>query len=413
MLSFIFMIICIKFSTVLSHHNVQVKYWPLAPYIFEKNNKTTGMLVKLMEKLDSFCENQYQFNMSATFSKVADTRASFSELNLTASVGSDQLMIWGPYISSQTTSELNRQYQGMYTAVEFFKGKNMVVVVDKKKIYLLHKILDSLIINSTVVIILLVMSMYTGILIWIIEHRDNSEFHQSFYKGAGTGVWWSFVTLMTVGYGDVIPKKLIGRTLAIFYIIYGVFNCNLMIALITDSIFGESGISISKKNVSVLNDSAEERIALYDFSATVIKANSYEDVIQNLKNKNIFAALIKEDVAAWVDPSIINSNDTLAVVLRYQREFSINFLITRNEFLKEYTSCFKAFEKEQYTVPENMFKKVLQTETVYFPRWLEYFKDTYLQSLFAVASCVIIFALIFDMRKRKIKNGKYILPQFN
>ncbi|XP_065660998.1 uncharacterized protein LOC105845103 isoform X2 [Hydra vulgaris] len=383
MLGFIFVIICIKYSTVLSHHVVEVKYWPLAPYIFEKDNKTTGMLVKLMEKLDSFCENQYHFSMTATFLKVADTRTSFTQLNLTAFVGSDQLMIWGPYISSQTTGELNRQYQG------------------------------SLTINSTVVIILLVMSIYTGILIWIIEHRDNLEFHQSFYKGAGTGVWWSFVTLMTVGYGDVIPKKFIGRILAIFYIVFGVFNCNLMIALITDSIFGESGISIYKKNISVFDDSAEERIALYDFSATVIKANSNEEVIKNVKNGLVFAALIKEDVAAWMEPSIINSNDTLAVVLRYQRDFSINFLITRNEFLKEYTSCFKAFEKEQYTVPESMFKKVLQTETVYFPKWLEYFKDTYLQSLFAVASCVIIFALIFDMRKRKIKKGKFILPQLS
>ncbi|XP_065661004.1 uncharacterized protein LOC136084612 [Hydra vulgaris] len=402
-----------KFLSILSQHLIEVKYWPLAPYIFNENNKTTGMLVRFMQKMDTYCESKYNFNMELNFTKVAKTRKKFLSLNISAG-SSDALMIWGPYISNQTTGELNKLHKGRYTAIEFFKGKNMVVVVDKKKIYILNKILDALKINYTVVIVLLVISAYTGILIWLIEHRENSEFNPSFYRGAGTGVWWSFVTLMTVGYGDVIPKKLFGRVLAVVYIIFGVLNCNLMTALITDSIFGESGISIYNRNISVLKDSAEKRSALFDFNAKVTEAESNEEVIKNVRDGKVFAALMKEDVAAWIEPSILNkpknNSVELAVISRFQREFSINFLVTQSDFLEDYTSCFKTFENEQYTVPENIFKKILQVETVYFPTWNEHIGDIYLQWLLGIAFCVLIISILFELRTRKIKKRKFIFP---
>ncbi|XP_047132327.1 potassium voltage-gated channel subfamily A member 10 isoform X1 [Hydra vulgaris] len=412
MFAFIITLIFFHFSTILPQHIVEVRYWPLPPYIFDENNKTTGMLVKFIEKMSTYCENAYNFKMVPQFKKVAETRKDFlKQTNNISDSSSDELFIWGPYISNQTTGELNKQYKGQkYTAVEFFKGTNIIVVVNKKQIYILNKILDAFNENYTVVTILLVISAYTGILIWLIEHRENSEFNSSFYRGAGTGLWWSFVTLMTVGYGDVIPKKLFGRVLAVIYIIFGVLNCNLMTALITDSIFGESGISILNKNVSVFKDSAEKRLALLDFNATVTEAESYEEVVQNVRKGNVFAALMKENVAAWMKPSILMKSKTnnveLAVVSRFKREFSINFIVTQSDILKEYTSCYKAFEKEQYTVPENMFKKLLQIETVYFPSWDESFYNVNFQMLLGVVCCIVIASILFELRTRKIKKKK-------
>ena len=46
------------------------------------------------------------------------------------------------------------------------------------------------------------------------------------------GIWWAFVTLTTVGYGDIAPTSPIGRTLAILLIILGIS----VIAIITASV---------------------------------------------------------------------------------------------------------------------------------------------------------------------------------
>ena len=41
------------------------------------------------------------------------------------------------------------------------------------------------------------------------------------------GMWWSIETLVTIGYGDIIPKSLIGRVLASFYMVFGTLTIAL------------------------------------------------------------------------------------------------------------------------------------------------------------------------------------------
>ena len=60
-------------------------------------------------------------------------------------------------------------------------------------------------------------------LIWYLERSGNSgEFPQNYMDGIDDAIWWSFVTVTTVGYGDKCPRSMLGRVLGIIWMIIGV-----------------------------------------------------------------------------------------------------------------------------------------------------------------------------------------------
>ena len=76
-----------------------------------------------------------------------------------------------------------------------------------------------------------------GTLIWLFERKKNKEhFGGDIKKGIGDGIWWSVVTMTTVGYGDKVPKSLVGRLIATIWIFTGVILVSVFIATITSAL---------------------------------------------------------------------------------------------------------------------------------------------------------------------------------
>ncbi|MGK5092235.1 transporter substrate-binding domain-containing protein [Deltaproteobacteria bacterium TL4] len=69
-------------------------------------------------------------------------------------------------------------------------------------------------------------------LIWFLE-RENSTFNKKWLPGIMEGIWWTVVTMSTVGYGDFVPKKTISRILGIFIIFTGIIFFGIAIAGMT------------------------------------------------------------------------------------------------------------------------------------------------------------------------------------
>ncbi|HKP04579.1 MAG TPA: ion transporter [Chthoniobacterales bacterium] len=64
---------------------------------------------------------------------------------------------------------------------------------------------------STVLAVVLIM----GTIMYLVEGPENG------FESIPRGVYWSIVTITTVGYGDVTPHTVLGRTLACFLMIMG------------------------------------------------------------------------------------------------------------------------------------------------------------------------------------------------
>lgn len=84
---------------------------------------------------------------------------------------------------------------------------------------------------------LMVLSTIAGVIVWRFEKGRNSEmFGGGHIKGIGHGIWWAMVTMSTVGYGDLAPKTLGGRTVALVWMFFSIVFIAVFTASITTSL---------------------------------------------------------------------------------------------------------------------------------------------------------------------------------
>jgi len=76
--------------------------------------------------------------------------------------------------------------------------------------------------------ILFGMVFISGASAWLLEHHQNASF-----ANLSDGLWWAFVTLSTVGYGDIVPVTDAGRIIAVLTMVFGLVAYSLLIANLT------------------------------------------------------------------------------------------------------------------------------------------------------------------------------------
>jgi voltage-gated potassium channel len=70
-----------------------------------------------------------------------------------------------------------------------------------------------------------VLAVSAGVIVRIIDHHD--------FATLGDALWWSIVTLATVGYGDIVPHSTWGRIVGSVVIVFGVTFISVLTATVT------------------------------------------------------------------------------------------------------------------------------------------------------------------------------------
>ena len=84
---------------------------------------------------------------------------------------------------------------------------------------------------------LLAVLVVVGSLIWLFEHRTNSEqFERDPRRGVFSGIWWSAVTMTTVGYGDKAPRTTAGRVVGLLWMFAGVVMISSFTAIVASTL---------------------------------------------------------------------------------------------------------------------------------------------------------------------------------
>ena len=75
-----------------------------------------------------------------------------------------------------------------------------------------------------------------GALVWLFERHRNSQFPKDAVRGIGVGMWFSSVTMTTVGYGDKAALTFGGRTIAMIWMFVSVILLSMVTATLTTSL---------------------------------------------------------------------------------------------------------------------------------------------------------------------------------
>ena len=102
---------------------------------------------------------------------------------------------------------------------------------------------------AKLIVVLAAILLAVGVLMWLAERRRNDQFGGRAAHGIGAGLWWSAVTMTTVGYGDKAPVTFLGRTLGLVWM----FAAILFVASFTASI--SSALTVNQLDSGVTGPS--------------------------------------------------------------------------------------------------------------------------------------------------------------
>jgi polar amino acid transport system substrate-binding protein len=179
-------------------------------------------------------------------------------------------------------------------------------------------------------------------LVWWVE-RDDADpqgFPTDYFKGIIDAYWWAVVTMSTVGYGDIRPKKKTGRAIASIWIFIGIvwfagLTATLSSVLTVDRI-KHGKISdlpdLYGKKVAAIEGTTSEDFLRYH-NVKIVLANSFEHLLAILKDDRSDAIVYDAPplmYAAKLDPSI-----TIVGKMFAKQNYGIVFPNSGGEELKE------------------------------------------------------------------------------
>ncbi|XP_065685065.1 uncharacterized protein LOC105845853 isoform X1 [Hydra vulgaris] len=210
------------------------------PFVFLDANKASGDFVDLLK--DMVVQSCGTCNgYSSKFSKLYFDRTKFggnpvknSEFDLKLSVSNDidiSFPIYGRNgyeVATNTSFMLLIQSPGI-AAVQRDESNADVIF--------LKMILNVLSVWSFLLITCLIASL-SGILVWFTDQFNNPEqfIIGNAWKGPIIGFWFSFVTMTTIGYGDLTPRSFIAKLITIIWFIIGLALNSIIIGFIVTNI---------------------------------------------------------------------------------------------------------------------------------------------------------------------------------
>lgn len=166
----------------------------------------------------------------------------------------------------------------------YFKGLRLFIDV-------LRKELPSV---GAAVVIMLVLVIFSASIIYSVEHNAQPDVFDSI----PSAIWWSVVTMTTVGYGDVTPVTLLGKFISIFIMLLGVGIVALPAAMLAAKFGDELRTKrklLNREIATALQDgtiSLDEQVAIEKISDSMgISPQELNDVISSyrkLKSRHTF-----------------------------------------------------------------------------------------------------------------------------
>ena len=321
-------------------HEVQILTWEDgAPYVFQKisnkngNNTFDGILVRMVNNIKKFCyskkgEELHRFKIKSvcvttyeTFMKVLYNVSLLTTNDFCGFKYNQLLTILGP-------TSFNRSIQNLQV-IPFTQSSSIGVIVQGNDISILAKAMRGIGNSFSLIYLSLTLAVIVGALIWLIEHRENDVFHQTFAKGLCSGFWFSFVTMTTIGYGDKVPKHFLSRFIVIIWSYTGILLVASVTAVVMDAV--ASDFDLTNKPVSVLKGYVEKELVRTTLKGHKVEYDSYDAVLNAVAKGATKAAFIESNCISTLKKNK-NVFSKLHIERLIEKTARIYFAIAENGF---------------------------------------------------------------------------------
>lgn len=177
------------------------------------------------------------------------------------------------------------------------------------------------------VLLLFIIILIFGLVLWLVERKRNKEQFGRGAKGLGDGIWWSAVTMTTVGYGDKAPMTGWGRVIGIIWM----FTAIIVISSFTAGIASALTVNQLESNIKGLDDLRTARVGTIGGSASAgflknfgIVYSEYDDLnkgLRSVENGNLQAFVYDEAILRYLIETEDYREKIIIVPSSYSKEY--------------------------------------------------------------------------------------------
>ncbi len=174
---------------------------PIAPFVIQREEKLVGFSIDYWDHIAQRLGRTYEW---APYTTVAEVIKAVQDGQ--ADVGIAAI------------SMTNEREQTIDFTHGYFNG-GLQIMVNTKQSSVLDSVMATLFSRDMLQLLALIAGVtlvFTHI-IWLVERRTNADYPRSYFAGISAALWWTVVTLATVGDSERTPKHRIGKLLAILW----------------------------------------------------------------------------------------------------------------------------------------------------------------------------------------------------
>ena len=395
-----------------TQNSIKIIYWQVKPFLYWNNatRSMDGIYPIMFKKVSEYCldgEHEYfEYAVDAGsrqgLQNLLKSNVSYGE-GLLSPIEADDQVMWGPY-----DFEIGKVGPASYikrnlTQLNLIIADSLVSIQPQTRTALSHKVVRSLSSTGRIMLFMFLTSILVGALFGLVECSVNESLKGHF--SPLNAVYWSFVTMTTVGYGDIVPKTFLGKLLCVLWMNFSVVLLAVLTATFLDNLTGATSLSIKGERVAVIRDSHEEFFVKRDFSAHPVLYDTYHEAIEATRNGKVFATILPYDIAAWLIDDIygIHDDDKDHLSIAIEMGGKVPFSMLNNQKHHDLFKCFQNFRYDIVDVTASILRRKIDLRPAFYGDNQHLYKHTTLQFVAGMAVSLLLlgFIISFFMERRK------------